>query len=603
VQTYLIAPPQIETADSDIDENGRTEPIQPTAGENDNTIDAGLFNEGASIGDSVFSDIDRDGIQDPDEPGLGGITVNLLAKDGTLLASTTTDASGDYSFSDLDPDQSYIIEVVIPDGKDASPQDQGPDDANDSDIGPDGQTDFIELEPGENNPDIDAGLINEDAVLGGDVFQDSDGDGIRDAGEPGVGGITVNLLDQAGNIVDTTTTGSDGSYSFTVNPEESFIIEVVNPTDTVFTDQDEGTNDAIDSDVDPETGQTDAIQPTPGETNDTIDAGIIPVKATIGDRVWKDDNQNGQQDDGEPGIEDVTVNLLDKAGNMIDSTTTDSNGNYGFSVDSTDSYVIQVVVPVGKGITTQDIGDDTTDSDIGPDGKTDFIEINPNVSNPTVDAGLVNLPGSLNGAVWNDANENGIQDAGEAPVSGVTVQLITTDKATVLDSTTTGTDGSYTFAGLDPKESYRVRFVAPDGTDFSPIADGSAPGGGVDPTTGQTGEITIPADGSTDGVDAGVVDQPGSITGTLFKDDDGDGVQDPDELGIPGQEVSLQDKAGNPIASVTTDGNGDYAFLDLDPGSDFVVVFAPVPDSVFTTQDSGADDRVDSDVDPTTGVP
>ncbi len=74
-----------------------------------------------TIGDSVFNDYNDNGLQDPGEPGIPGVTLELYQDDGgtpgsidgtdTLLGSTTTDASGIYSFTDLLPGE-YI--VLIP---------------------------------------------------------------------------------------------------------------------------------------------------------------------------------------------------------------------------------------------------------------------------------------------------------------------------------------------------------------------------------------------------------------------------------------------------------------------------------------------------------
>ena len=54
------------------------------------------------VGDFVWLDADRDGFQDPGEQGIEGVTLDLLAEDGTLLGTATTDATGAYLFPELD---------------------------------------------------------------------------------------------------------------------------------------------------------------------------------------------------------------------------------------------------------------------------------------------------------------------------------------------------------------------------------------------------------------------------------------------------------------------------------------------------------------------
>ena len=116
---------------------------------------------GGSIGDFVWQDLDGDGVQDPNEPGLPGVTVVLLSCNGTMVRSTTTDANGQYAFSGL-PAGSYRVVFVAPSGSTAysvSPAGQGGDAAKDSDMDASGTTACISLSPGESRTDIDAGFI------------------------------------------------------------------------------------------------------------------------------------------------------------------------------------------------------------------------------------------------------------------------------------------------------------------------------------------------------------------------------------------------------------------------------------------------------------
>jgi SdrD B-like protein len=57
----------------------------------------------ASVGDFVWDDGDRDGIQDPGEPGLGGVQVVVYDRFGNPVGSTTTNPDGSYAFSCLVP--------------------------------------------------------------------------------------------------------------------------------------------------------------------------------------------------------------------------------------------------------------------------------------------------------------------------------------------------------------------------------------------------------------------------------------------------------------------------------------------------------------------
>ncbi len=120
---------------------------------------------------------------------------------------------------------------------------------------------------------------NTTVEIGDYVFFDGNADGIQQPFESGVAQVTVNLVDaDTGNIIATQTTNNDGFYLFTnVQPGEYFIEFVLTslPDNTVITEQNVGNNDAMDSDANATTGQTEIFTVTEGqEDNLTIDAGI-----------------------------------------------------------------------------------------------------------------------------------------------------------------------------------------------------------------------------------------------------------------------------------------------------------------------------------------
>ena len=375
--------------DSDANENGVTDCFEITD-EDEPTIDTGIFVPNASLGDTVFNDEDQDGIQDDGEEGVAGVVVNLLDCEGNELATTTTDANGNYLFADLDPEVDYIVEFELPDGYEFSPADAGGDDALDSDAGADGRTPCTDLAPGENNPTLDAGIFVPRASLGDTVFNDEDQDGIQDDGEEGVAGVVVNLLDCEGNELATTTTDANGNYLFAdLDPEVDYIVEFELPDGYEFSPADAGGDDALDSDAGAD-GRTPCTDLAPGENNPTLDAGIFVPRASLGDTVFNDEDQDGIQDDGEEGVAGVVVNLLDCEGNELATTTTDANGNYLFAdLDPEVDYIVEFELPDGYEFSPADAGgDDALDSDAGADGRTPCTDLTPGENNPTLDAGI-----------------------------------------------------------------------------------------------------------------------------------------------------------------------------------------------------------------------
>ena len=180
------------------------------------------------------------------------------------------------------------------------------------------------------------------ASLGDKVWEDTNKNGIQDAGESGIANVTVKLYTMCRTLVATTTTNSSGIYSFTNLTPGDYYVEFTKPTGYTFSPKDAGSDDAKDSDADVTTGKTICTTLTAGENDLTWDAGLYKeCKNKIGDFVWHDANANGIQDTGEKGIAGVIVELLQ--GTTVTTTkTTDVNGYYEFANLSNGTYGVRV---------------------------------------------------------------------------------------------------------------------------------------------------------------------------------------------------------------------------------------------------------------------
>ena len=91
--------------------------------------------------------------------------------------------------------------------------------------------------------------------------------------------------------------------------------------------------------------------------NRTVDFGFY-APAAIGNYVWHDENNDGMQDAGEPGLANVVVELLDANGVVLDTTMTDANGGYLFADLAPGDYTVRVdatTVPAGIVQTTNPV--------------------------------------------------------------------------------------------------------------------------------------------------------------------------------------------------------------------------------------------------------
>jgi protocatechuate 3,4-dioxygenase beta subunit len=462
------------------------------------TVDFGFYPV-ASLGNFVWHDLNGNGVQDAGEPGLPGVTVRLLDAAGVVISTTTTDAGGVYTFTNLAPG-GYAVEFVTPPTFLPTLQDRGGNDTLDSDPDPaTGRTITLTLAAGQNDPTWDAGFYQL-ASLGNFVWDDLDGDGVQDAGEPGLPNVTVRLLDSTGNVLSTTITTAGGAYQFSDLPPGAYQVEFVPPAGYGFSPRDQGGNDALDSDPDPTTGRTGLVNLLSGQNNPTVDAGLVRL-AALGNLVWQDANANGIQDTGEAGVAGVTVRLLDASGAVISTTVTDGNGNYQFVNLLPGSYQVEFIPPAGQALSRNDQGgDDALDSDPNPfTRRTPLINLPPGVNDLRWDAGL-HPAASVGQQVWNDQNGNGVREAGEPGVPNVTVRLFLpgpdglpgTSDDVLVATAVTDSNGQFQFTGL-PTGDYFFEVVLPTGFTFTLRDRGGNDDNDsdVDPVTGRTPIIRL----------------------------------------------------------------------------------------------------------------
>lgn len=630
----------------------------------DMSVDIGFYNSTNnlnSIGDYVWNDLDQDGIQDGGEPAVANVTVRLLNALGNAVNNpstglpyvVTTNASGYYRFSDL-ADGSYIVEFAnLPTGyaftvKDASGSGNagsGTDGTTDSD--PDvisGRTSVIDLDATSsistsvNITNVDAGIHEGIAAglasIGDKVWFDVNSNGIQDSDEPGVSGVTVELLDGSGNAIDPdgagaltqtlTVTDALGNYLFGGLNAGGYKIKFSNlPVGYQIASQNSGSNDAVDSDGDNGgvtiTGSTTSLTSVYtlaiGDDNLTVDLGVVPASGTntLGDFVWFDINNDGIQNVGEQGVRGVTVSLLNSDGTQYDKdvttagiqpyvVSTDINGLYKFVGLPDGVYKVQFSnLPAGFTFTTADATTESlgTDSDAdattGITGTYDLDNAGASstaVDEAKVDAGIISTRAVLGDKVWLDADGDGVQDAGEAGISGVTVTLYASDGTTILATAVTDANGNYLFTNLSAG-SYVVGFgTLPNGLEYtqqnSAGDNGNNTNSDANPSTGQSSVIVLSAGEVDLTVDAGVRPVPvASVGDFVWNDINNDGIQGATEPGVPGILVTLYDGSNNVVGVAITNGSGGYLISNLDPASGYYIEFSNLPNTAtFTLQTS-----------------
>ncbi len=289
------------------------------------------------------------------------------------------------------------------------------------------------------------------ASIGNFVWNDLNQNGIQDNGEVGVPDVTVNLMDCSGNVIKTTSTDNSGFYLFDSLEAGDYKIEFVLPDGYNFSPQDAGTDDALDSDADPNTGITTCTTLSIGEEDLSWDAGIYrpaTEKASIGDYVWEDLNANGIQDEGEPGFGGITVTLLDCNGNQIATTATDGNGKYLFENLEPGDYKLQFTLPEGYAFSPKDATDDNIDSDVDPQtAMTTCTTLDAGETDLTWDAGLYDVTANC-GECKGKVTQLTLRYDGDIENAHIVVEQ--KKEGTVFDGIVQP-GGQFTFSGKDKK--------------------------------------------------------------------------------------------------------------------------------------------------------
>lgn len=532
-----------------------------------------------SLAGFVYSDADNDGVFDGGETGISGVQITLTGTDhlgNTVNLTTNTLGDGSYLFDNLRPSNGtgYTITQSQPgthlDGRDTIGTPGGNDTVNDIFSGvvlPAGSETF-----GANNNFGELEL----ASLTGFVYHDADNDGVKDTGETGISGVDVRLtgIDDLGNTVDITlTTLGDGSYTFNnlrpSNASGYTLTEVAQPT---------GFLDGIDSDGSLANGSTatneqiSGIDVVPGDAGTAYNFGELRPSSLSG-YVYHDSNNDGSRS-GESGIQGVTVTLTgtDDLGASVNiMLTTDVNGFYQFTnlrPDNGSGYTITETQPG-----THLDGDDT----IGTPGGNDTVnDVFSGISIVSDTNGTENnfgelVPATIGGTVFNDHDNDGIQDTGEPGIQGVTVTLTGTDDRgnTVNINLTTDANGNYQFTNLRPDNGSGYTITQTQPTNYNDGIDTVGSLGGNGATNDVVSQIDV--DSADAGTGYNFAERGASITGTVFRDDNRDGGLDTGEPGIGGVTIELYDAGGTTlIATTTTLGDGTYRFDNL-PAGDYQI--------------------------------
>lgn len=422
---------------------------------------------GARLSGTVFEDKDADRVRDKGEAGLAQIDVTIR-RGGKVVARRETGPKGGWRLKTKRRGR-YRVTISAPAGARVTKAPARK-----------------RLRKRTKRLRFDAGVVLATAepepaptatpsgpTVGGTVWRDDD-DGVREAGEPGEPGVTMEVYDEnRTTMIGSIVSDLDGHWSVPVAEGARVRVRMLLPTGGTYAPAAQGTDPAADSDIAPtgaNSGYTGVL------TAGTVDIGAgvrFPSAVLVGNRMWRDDDGDGIQDAAETAtgsfVAGRPVELWnDGLTQRLAQTTTAADGSYQLQAPKGGTYRVRFGLAATYTFTRPLQGTTTTDSD----PEWDFTDlygatnpITPQANTASIDAGVVRQA-RIGNLVWRDVNGDGDQDTGEEGVAGVTVQLWNAARTEMHDATTTDANGAYQLRTQGPA-TYRVRVIAPFGLKFT----------------------------------------------------------------------------------------------------------------------------------------
>ncbi len=468
---------------------------------------------GAKVEGNVFWDEDHNGVLDGVEQDpahlLNNVTVNIVCLGADGVAGGGDDYTGSMDTGTQALPNGHFA-FIVPPGPCTLTYDQPDIPAQYTDRTTPTSYTFTAVGGEDWHPSFDFG-VDHGGKLGDTVWNDVNGNGVQDGGEPGFANVTLDLyLDADGNpatINDQTYLGNDvtdafGKYEFVGLPDttgsQQYVVKVVTSTLTFHYEQTSDPDDATPPCTGGECDNQGLATLTAGNSHldDTVDfgyqykpGGVVGATFTIAGFVWQDTSGEGTKNPGEPVIPGATV-------------TVDCGPNGVFTTVSTANTFLSnwSVVGIPQGATcTIDVNESTLPSPA-------YVATTPatrtvtNIQNDVTgqNFGYKQWLGSISGTACS-GNLTGDCVGGEPALSGVTVTLryagsdgILGTIDDVVSPRQTDVNGNYSFLTLTPG-LYQVIETNP--TNYSSLSDADSPNG-----FGNPDNITLTLDFGLDGI-------------------------------------------------------------------------------------------------------
>lgn len=541
-----------------------TEPFELFQGKVRN-IGCGIVRLGSVTG-KVWYDVDANGVMGEDEPGQAGVRIILTPRrPGGQTYELVTDETGVFLF-DRVRSASYTLTAELPDGMmvtrySATGGDLRSIFSNESQR-KEGKV-FV-VKAGETRDKLYIGTVT-GAAIEGKVFLDPEYDGLYQEGDRTLADVQVTLIrTSSGETVESVKTDANGSFCFDALRGADYRLRVTLPNEELVFTQ------TVDRSVtgnwfaarDSRYSQVNNLELEDMERK-TVLVGMVQTGSIAGS-VYLDNNYSATRETGEETTSGMKVFLVNEAGQTVAEDRVNADGTYLLEGVTPGTYQIHMECADGYVFTKLGAGNLFTSVNDNGDGVTQPITVAMGQHITGMDAGMV-LPGQVKGMIFNDANDNGRQDAQESGLAGVAVTLVNREDDTTTQLIT-GADGVYSFNRVMPGEYY-VHYALPEGGVFAKQASGgnTLTGEGAQAAS----EIFKFKTAEKKEMALGGALILSAVEGVAFEDLNGSGVMDENEKPMAGLTLQVGETA------ITTGEDGCFAIEGVRPGEYALALTCP----------------------------
>ena len=509
-----------------------------------------------------------DGLYDKDEPGLGGVRIELKGEKNGLVYETVSDEDGNFYIDRVQP-AAYKLVVHAPDGmmftRAASKNGRKTIIAKDGAVT---GAHRVDLNDNESKEKQYVGFTWAGQVTG-ICFQDANYNGIYDEGDLPMPGVKITAIKQAKDEECAVTySAEDGTYTLSCLRGNTYKMRAVLPDDgSDFTCT---VSDPLGNHFKARPGRrenfwNDFVLDS-SETR-VMNVGAIYPASVVG-YVYLDNDFSGTRDKKEKTVSGYLVKLLDELGNTVAMDKTSVKGKYELTDVPPGNYSLSVTALKDYAFTRQGEGNVILNRTLG-EGYSETFTLGLGENKTGMDIGMIR-PGTVRGSVFADRNDNGIRDDGENGLVGVTVRLMGEEGEAF--SAQIGEDGNYLFDAVMPG-TYTLEYTLPENAVFARnTSNGNTISG---EKTGSSAPFSMKSGVEVEGPVCGALTL-GRIEGIAWMDHNGDGIRTEDEEEAEGMTVTLTPSRDVlDEITVTTGADGTFALEALRPDEYTLTVSCP----------------------------